>query len=117
MRGHVKQGDAQCSSTHGLHSCAISELTDALLYCTVITAKERAILFKTVPNDSDPARCTSRSEGMDRTLKAIIAVSLPIHRHLETLVVIIAASFAFGHRMAPLIWCGEFLQPVPSLCA
>jgi hypothetical protein len=52
---------------------------------------------------------------MDRALKAIIAVSLPIHRHLETLVVIIAASFAFGHRMAPLIRGGEFLRPVPSL--
>jgi hypothetical protein len=106
-----RQGDAQCSNAHGLHSCAISELTDALLYCTVITAKERAILFKAVPKDSDAARGTSRSEGMDRTLKAIIAVSLPIHRHLETLVVIIAASFAFGHRMAPLLWSGEFLQP------
>jgi hypothetical protein len=35
---------------------------------------------------------------MDRALETVVGVRLPVFGHLECLIVIVSASFAFGHK-------------------
>ena len=75
----------------------IAKLGNALLLGAVVTTKERAILLKAVADNSDTACRTGWSERMDRALETVVGMGLPVLGHLECLVVIVSASFAFGH--------------------
>jgi hypothetical protein len=64
----------------------------------VVTTKERAILFKAMSDNSDTACRTGWSERMDRALEAVVRMGLPVFRHLEGLIIVVSAGFAFGHK-------------------
>jgi hypothetical protein len=80
-------------------SSAIPELRNSVLLGTVITAKERLVFLKAVANNSHSTRRTGRGKRMNRTLKTIIGVDLPVLGDLESLVVIITAGFTCRHSI------------------
>ena len=70
----------------------------------MVTTKELPILLKTVADNSDTACRTGWSQRMNRAFETVIGVGLPVPGHLESLIVIVATSFALGHCV-----------PIPSL--
>lgn len=63
----------------------------------MITTEESPILLKAVADNSDTTCRTDGCERMDRTLEAIVGVSLSVLGYLECFVVIVSASLTFGH--------------------
>jgi hypothetical protein len=78
-------------------SSAIAEFGNTLLLGTVIATEECAAFLKAVTDNADPAYRTGRCKRMDRALETVIGVDLSFLGHLESLVIVVAASFTFCH--------------------
>lgn len=68
----------------------------------MITTEESPILLQAVADNSDTTCRTNGCERMNRALEAIVGVSLSALDYLECLVVIVSASFTFGHCITAL---------------
>ena len=64
----------------------------------MVAAEKCAVLFHAMADNPDAAIRTGRRQRMDRAFEAVIGVIDTIHRHLNSLIVIIAAGFAGRHR-------------------
>ena len=78
-------------------SSTITQFGNTLLLGAMITTEESPILLKAVAENSDITCRTDGCERMDRTLEAIVDVSLSVLGYLECFVVIVSAGFTFGH--------------------
>jgi hypothetical protein len=68
----------------------------------MIAAINRTIAgLQPVAQDSDPAIIASGSQSVDSALQAIEDVALAGHHNLESLVILIAASFTTRHNILP----------------
>jgi molybdopterin biosynthesis enzyme len=75
----------------------IAKLSHALPFGAVVAAKERAVLFQPMTDNSDAAGCAVGSERVNGAFEAVVCVPLSFHNDLKCLVVIIAAGFADWH--------------------
>jgi len=78
-------------------SSTITEFGNTLFLGTMLTTEESPFLLKAVSDNSDTTCRTDRCERVDRALKAIVGVNLSVLGDLECFVVIVSASFTFGH--------------------
>jgi len=67
----------------------------------VSAAKEIAIRFCAVPNDAATAMRALWGKRLDGAFETIEGVMPPIHHHLEGLVIVVSARFAFSHFQTP----------------
>jgi len=67
----------------------------------VLAAKERAVLFEPVTDDTNSAVLACRSERVDRAFETVVGMGRAVQRHLKGLVVVVSAGFASGHDNLP----------------
>ena len=64
----------------------------------MIATEECTVFFHAMADNANAAICAGRRQRMDCAFEAVIGMIDTIHRHLNGLVVIIAAGFAGRHR-------------------
>src|SRR6266705_2579061 len=79
------------------HLRAVAQRGCAFLLGAMGAAEDRVVLLDAVTDDADAAVIAGRRERMDRAFEAVERMGVSVHRHLERLVVIVAAGFASGH--------------------
>src|SRR5918994_1220805 len=83
------------ASSLGVHP--VYRAFHAGLLGAVGTAVHRAVRLDSVADDADAAVAALRRHGVDRALEAVEGVRLTAPRHLERLVVLVAADLALSH--------------------
>jgi hypothetical protein len=74
---------------------------DATHFGTVGAAINGALSLDAVPNHATATMVAFGRKGMDRTFETIEDVGLALHRHLESLVIVISTDFAPFHKTSP----------------